>query len=458
MSQHRFTNKLLIDDITDSVSITTGALQITNGGLAISKNVSIGDSAKFYGTNSNYTAIKSADTANNITITLPNSLPTSSGSYLVSDTFGNFTYSDGITSSSTSFIGAQNVGPVNITGLSYTSGSFEKNISVNVIATTSLTEIFKLSGILSSGASGWNLTTIALSGDLTNIEFSITSGGQIQYTSPSYPGFTSLTFTWSDYISSNSVINLISGENTVAPITSNSGVFFHVNSAISTDTITASSGTLNDFNGTYIGKPTLTATNTLVTTTNASTVYIAGEPITGTNETITNKYALKVLGKVGLAGNTSGTVSLIVPDTFTSYNYNFPVSGGEVGQSFISGGPVNPSTWGYAQLTATTPGTFVGANNTGPVNITGLIYSGATEDFVLHMKVAIVTTPTTGNAKEYFIIYGIKSNNAATGWSLTSTAVAGNTTNVDLTITGTGQIQYTTPNIANFVSVTFTWK
>lgn len=456
MSFKRFNNTLVLTGQTDSVSITTGALQISNGGgLAVSGNVSLGSTAKFFGTNTNYTALKSINAANNITLTLPGSLPTSSGSYLVSDTSGNFSFSAGITSASTSFVGTQNVGPVNITGLVFSTGSFEVNVTVNIIATTNLTEIFKLSGILSAGPSGWNLTTIALSGDLTNVNFSITTTGQIQYTSPSFPGFTSLTFLWSNYISSSSIVNLSSGINTTVEIVPNFGLFFNVNSATSTDTITATSGTLNVFNGVYIGQPTLIASNTGVTTTTASTVFIDGEPIAGANETFTNTYALKVKGKIGLDGSSSGTVSIVVPATVTNYSFNLPSSNGTIGQSLLSGGTGSPNTWGYSLPTSTVPGTFTGANNTGPNNITGLLYNGGVDDFMIHLKVTIVATT---NLKEYFIVYGLLSNNSSTGWSLTSTSVAGDTTGVNITIAGTGQLQYTCPNISGFTSLTFNWK
>ncbi len=46
----------------------------------------------------------------------------------------------------------------------------------------------------------------------------------------------------------------------------------------------------------YFGTPTYTATNTGVTTTNAATAYIQGAPVSGTNNTITNSYALYING------------------------------------------------------------------------------------------------------------------------------------------------------------------
>jgi len=66
-----------------------------------------------------------------------------------------------------------------------------------------------------------------------------------------------------------------------------------------TDTGTSGSGTLALYTGLSIRRPTLAAANTLVTTTKAATLYIENAPLAGTNETITNPYAIYVdAGKV----------------------------------------------------------------------------------------------------------------------------------------------------------------
>lgn len=59
-----------------------------------------------------------------------------------------------------------------------------------------------------------------------------------------------------------------------------------------TDSATAGSGTATSFVAHAIQRPTLAATNSLVVTTDAATWYIANAPAAGSNETITNAWAL----------------------------------------------------------------------------------------------------------------------------------------------------------------------
>lgn len=71
-----------------------------------------------------------------------------------------------------------------------------------------------------------------------------------------------------------------------------------------TDSNTAGSGTATNWVGHAFQRPTLAASNASVTTTNAATVYIANAPLAGTNETLTNSYALWVDdGKVRFDGD-----------------------------------------------------------------------------------------------------------------------------------------------------------
>ena len=74
------------------------------------------------------------------------------------------------------------------------------------------------------------------------------------------------------------------------------------------DSNTSASGTASNMVFNSFGAPLMTATNTLVTTTNAATVYIADSPTASTNQTITNAYSLWVDsgtsrfdGKVGIS-------------------------------------------------------------------------------------------------------------------------------------------------------------
>ena len=95
-----------------------------------------------------------------------------------------------------------------------------------------------------------------------------------------------------------------------------------------TDTDTAASGTSAVHSAVGIGAMTLAASNTSVTTTDAASFYIAGAPIAGTNQTITNAYALWVdSGNVKFDGDltvegsvnfaSSGFESVVIDGTST---------------------------------------------------------------------------------------------------------------------------------------------
>lgn len=94
----------------------------------------------------------------------------------------------------TSFSGANNQAvAANVTSFVFggTSKGFEALVNIDVAATTPLTETCKVFGC-KNGAGTWVISQVT-TGDDSLVVFTITSGGQIQYTSPSYTGFTSLT-------------------------------------------------------------------------------------------------------------------------------------------------------------------------------------------------------------------------------------------------------------------------
>ena len=81
------------------------------------------------------------------------------------------------------------------------------------------------------------------------------------------------------------------GNRTLAP---GDGAAIHVDAFDVTDGTTSASGTAASFRHISIENPRLMATNSSVTTTDASTLYIKGAPAVSTNQTITNAYALFV--------------------------------------------------------------------------------------------------------------------------------------------------------------------
>lgn len=96
--------------------------------------------------------------------------------------------------SETSFSAANNqVAAANVTGLAFANGtvrSFDALVSVTIDATADLYESFRLLGV-QKGA-GWDMAVEAV-GDESNITFSITAAGQVQYTSGNEAGFVSNT-------------------------------------------------------------------------------------------------------------------------------------------------------------------------------------------------------------------------------------------------------------------------
>ena len=81
----------------------------------------------------------------------------------------------------------------NITGLAFSNAvvrSFEVYASIYINATSSLYEEVKISGI--QKGSDWDISVIS-TGDESGIQFSITSSGQLKYTSANYSGFISGT-------------------------------------------------------------------------------------------------------------------------------------------------------------------------------------------------------------------------------------------------------------------------
>lgn len=110
--------------------------------------------------------------------------------------------------------------------------------------------------------------------------------------------------------------NFTSGAKSGTPATT--GSIANWSAQTFTDSATAASGTATAFVAHGIQRPTLAATNASVTTTDAATLYIANAPAAGTNETITNPWAVWVdAGAVRLDG------ALRVDGTLTGAAANF---------------------------------------------------------------------------------------------------------------------------------------
>lgn len=91
------------------------------------------------------------------------------------------------------------------------------------------------------------------------------------------------------------------------------GIVLHVDTGTLTDSDTGSGSALARAAAVVFEAPTLAASNTGVTTTDAATVYISAAPSAGTNQTLTRAYALWAdAGKVRIDGGImAGTVDII---------------------------------------------------------------------------------------------------------------------------------------------------
>ena len=81
----------------------------------------------------------------------------------------------------------------NITGLTFANAvtrSFRVLLDIQIVATSNLYEVYEIIGV--QKGSSWDISLVS-TGDDSLLVFSITTAGQLQYTSPSYAGFTSGT-------------------------------------------------------------------------------------------------------------------------------------------------------------------------------------------------------------------------------------------------------------------------
>jgi len=94
--------------------------------------------------------------------------------------------------SETSFSIADGVGAAtNVTGFAFANGtvrSFSALVSIEVDATADLFEVVQIDGV--QRGSDWSIS-VRESGDDSEVDFTITTAGQIQYTGGTYAGFVS---------------------------------------------------------------------------------------------------------------------------------------------------------------------------------------------------------------------------------------------------------------------------
>ena len=305
---------------TAATNSTNGGSGTFDGGLAVAKNAIIGSTlAVNYGGGYAFgeqLSVSPAVTGNECSIGIFNGAANTGtywaiGSTIASAGTANFSiYSSNLTKNL--LVIDQSTGLTTISnGLSSTTGSFTSTaagpvlsldttanstnsiLDINCSNTTVNSSVMSLlAGSLNTGLSVSYYLGVAQSTYNCGImEFAYNANG----TNANSLGF-------GFYGSGTPFIMNATGQYTISPTNysgtpSTGGAYFAVSNSTFTDNSTASSGTAPIMTFNSFAQPTLAASNTGVTTTNAATVYIAGAPITGTNQTIGSGYGLWNVGR-----------------------------------------------------------------------------------------------------------------------------------------------------------------
>jgi len=280
-----------------------------------------------------------------------------------------------------SFNAANNVSSAsNVTGFSFNSSnvaSFTANVSVVINATANLYESFTLNGAYSS--TGWVMTSTGR-GDVSGVAFTITSGGQVQYTSTNVSGWTSSTFRFT--INQNSINGNYSSLS--APTSGNTYIFDSISLTNTADALSLSStGSMNIAGGLTVQKSlyaqsistsnfmitNLTTTNFAVTNSSVGTLNVTG--ITATNINSTNSS----IGTLNATGITAGNITTTGITTTNIISTNSSV--GTLNATGITAGNITATRITTTNIISTN--SSVGSINatgitTGNLNFTGSLY------------------------------------------------------------------------------------
>jgi hypothetical protein len=377
------------------------------------------------------------------TATVPNvvstNISTSTLNAVSGLTTGNINFTGSLFQNGVPYVGSQWTSTSG--NVSYTSG----NIIVGGLISTSnlISTTSTLANLTTTNITAVNVVSTNSSIATINVSTGITSAALLITGLASISNLSATTATIPNTVSTNistGTINttgitstnvLISGLASVANLSATTSTIpniIHTN--ISTGTINASTGiTSNSLVVTSLASManlfSTTATIPSLTTTNITTGSInASSGITGG--------VLRVTGDAVIVGNLSAGnlfINLFTAGNVITNNVNYGVSN-------------------------TYSGSFAAANNVGTATaITNLQFnSSATGSFTINLNVNIVTSPSIGNLMSYNILEGYYTNS---GWTLL-TNTSGDASGIVFTInSSTGQINYTSTNVTNWVSSTF---
>jgi hypothetical protein len=249
--------------------------------------------------------------------------------------------------------------------------------------------------------------------------------------------------------------------------TTTNGVFTNLSSGIANiSNLTAGNinftGNLSQNGAPYIGSQWSGTTGTLYYGT-------AGSSMVGINTTnpeytldvngIIRATGISILGTTNSLNSTTGqyvytSMSLTSTENVSSFTQGgaLTVAGGvAVGKSMAVGQSI--SLGGISNDIAAT---FAASNNVStPTAITGLIFPTANiRAFSLNIQIQLLAGSGSNNLYAYYTIDGIQNTS---GWAIDDTFI-GDVTGLSFSIDNTGQIYYTSTNVANWISCTLSYK
>jgi hypothetical protein len=249
--------------------------------------------------------------------------------------------------------------------------------------------------------------------------------------------------------------------------TSTNGVFTNLSAGtVNLNNLTAGNinftGTLSQNGSPYIGSQWTGTSGTLYYGT-------AGSSLVGINTTspqvtldvngTIRATGISITGTVNSLNSTTGqyvytSMSLTSTENVSSFTQGgaLTVAGGvAVGKSMAVGQSI--SLGGISNDIAAT---FAASNNVStPTAITGLIFPTANiRAFSLNIQIQLLAGSGSNNLYAYYTIDGIQNTS---GWAIDDTFI-GDVTGLSFSIDNTGQIYYTSTNVANWISCTLSYK
>ena len=269
------------------------------------------------------------------------------------------------------------VSAIDVNGLNFTNAnirSFKATINVTISSGTNLYAVYNIIG--SQNASGWGIYSESL-GDTTGIVFSITSSGQVQYTSTNLANFTSSTFrysvtqysqdgTYNSLLSSTSgsvILDTLQINNTTdsVPGSSNGGLYvlggttvskrLNVTTSISSASIFANNTTMTNLVTTALSSGSINA-STIVGSTRVTTASIfansgtVGNLVSTTISSGTITASTYTGGSMSLSGNVKvgGTLNIVNMTTTNIVNTNVSAGTLRVGGTTITNNLIGTGT------------------------------------------------------------------------------------------------------------------